>query len=790
MMKAQDALEIKMKIDRIHAIVSDYCTQDDLKDIEYDGVEENVDVRVFNLMEALYPDEKIVSQTKKNQDVYKYVKSKNRTGRKGKSDITLFNYFGNESIDILIENKYDKEKGNPIDEAIGYCNDINASGKYICRIAIGFNPYDVSSIITKVLSKEGKWEDLVINGTTINGFVGQEILQLVYSHAGITHFELIKEDEERFTRTEFKRILDSDLPVIFRNMTDVANNYALKISFTVAFVSLKVILEKEESMGRTVIDESGKIVVWRNNDIKVDTGINALKNVNDIKAAVNAVAGLTADEELQEKYKYIFQLDENLSFNSLLDKIRATETKNKVGQENSSINKMKTVLDKIKPQSEYRYEFDLFGEVYESLADNKTKSALGAYFTKRHIIRPLVNILLKPSDIEELINNEKTLCDPFCGTGGMLTESFKLIKSYCNDKYPEKDTTEVASKIIYGYDVIELNVSKTKINMTLAEDGYSIIDCRNSLTTLGLPGQNVNKTPIPMQYDYIITNVPYGDGEKEGIVRNLRDINTVQGTDERSQIINRIRLFEKNNNTQKLEYNALIKVVQLLKEGGKAIVIIPDGILENPTYSRLREWFLVQCKIDMIISLPKFAFAPYTKEKTYAMFFQKRSTINDDQKVEILDDIDQDEKMYAYIVDNDGYANSDKQYETSLMDEQGRPLHNELRTYIDKYGNYNLSIMEQICKSHKEDTVAHFNEWGEKIPGKKYGYIYVREILKDFYYKTEEERDVDKVYRVNLLPERYFRQTEFEEITLSELTLFRKTLEEDLKKMFGGGENA
>lgn len=451
---------------------------------------------------------------------------------------------------------------------------------------------------------------------------------------------------------------------------------------------------------------------------------------------------------------------------------------------------MKTVLDKIKSQSEYRYEFDLFGEVYESLADNKTKSALGAYFTKRHIIRPLVNMLLKPSDLEELINDGKTLCDPFCGTGGMLTESFKLIKSYCNDKYPEKDTTEVASKIIYGYDVIELNISKTKINMTLAEDGYSIIDCRNSLTTLGIPGQSVNKIPIPMQYDYIITNVPYGDGEKEGIVRNLRDISTVQGTDDRSQIVNRIRLFEKNNNTQKLEYNALIKVVQLLKEGGKAIVIIPDGILENPTYSRLREWFLVQCKIDMIVSLPKYAFAPYTKEKTYAMFFQKRSTIDEDQKIEILDDIDQDEKMYAYIVDNDGYANSDKQYETSLTDELGRPLHNELRTYIDKYGNYNLSIMEQICKSHKEDTIAHFNEWGEKIAGKKYGYIYVRDILKDFYYKTEEEKEADKVYRVNLLPERYLRQTEFEEITLSELISFRKTLEEDLNKMFGGGKNA
>ena len=399
-------------------------------------------------------------------------------------------------------------------------------------------------------------------------------------------------------------------------------------------------------------------------------------------------------------------------------------------------------------------------------------------------------MLLKPSDLEKLINDGKTLCDPFCGTGGMLTESFKLIKSYCNDKYPQKDTTEVASKIIYGYDVMELNVSKTKINMTLAEDGYSIIDCRDSLTTLGFPGQSVNKIAIPVKYNYIITNVPYGDGKKEGIVKNIEEEKLRDGKDPRSQIINRIRLFEKNNNTQKLEYNALIKVVQLLEEGGKAVVIIPDGILENPTYSRLREWFLVQCKIVMIISLPRFAFAPYTKEKTYAVFFQKRNTLDSEERVEILDDIDTDEKIYAYIVDNDGYANSDKQYETSLTDEVGRPLHNELRTYIDKFGNYNLSIMEQICKSHKEDISEHFNEWGEKIAGKKYGYIYVKDILKDFYYKTEEEREEDKVYRVNLLPERYLRQTELEELTFSELQAFRKKLEADLSKMFGGNIDA
>lgn len=788
---AKEEVNLELKLERIHAITTDFCTQEDLEDIYIDGEEEHVDIRVFNLMENLYPNEKIVPQTLKDVEVYSYIKSKRKTGKKGRSDITLYNYFKNNSIDIMIENKFDKTKKNPIDEAIGYCEDINNSGKYICRVAIGFNPFDSCQIITKILSTDGTWEDLVINGRVINGFIGQEILQLIYSNAGITTFNLNAKVEEHFTRAEFRKILDTDLPIVFRNMTDIANNDALKISFTVAFISLKVILEKQESMGNPVKDESGKIVVWRNNDINIDGNVNSLKNVNDIKAAVAAIAGVAAQNELKSKYKYIFQLDELFSFNDLIDKIRATETKNHVSQENSSINRMKAILDKIKSQSEYHYEFDLFGEVYESLADNKTKSALGAYFTKRHIIRPIVNILLKPSDIEAIINEEKTICDPFCGTGGMLTESFKHIKTYCNEKYPDKDTSKVASKVIYGYDVIDLNVSKTKINMTLAEDGYSIIDSRDSLTTLGLPDQYCDDKLIPIEYDYIITNVPYGDGDKNEIVRNIGEKpKTINKTDDRSVMINRVLNFEADNNTQKLEYNALIKVVQLLKEGGKAIVIIPDGLLENPSFSRMREWFLVKCKIEQIISLPKFAFAPYTKEKTYAVIFQKRKTNIEEGVVQTISDIDTDEKFYAYIIDNDGYANSDKQYETNLKDEDNKPLHNEVSPYTDVYGEYHPSFLEQICKSRKEDIDEHYDEWKRKINGKKYGYIYIREVLKDFYYRGDSETEANKVYRLNLLPEKYFRQTEYENLTLEELILKREKIEKELKKMFGGDSNA
>lgn len=765
-------ITLEMKSDRINSIISDYCTQDDLKDIEKDSQEEMVDIRVFNLMETMYPDNIIVAQNKKNEPVYKLLKSKQHDGKRGRSDITLFNYFENNSIDIMIENKFDKTKGNPINEAIEYCNNINESGIYTCRVAVGFNLYDNSQLITKVLDENGNWSDLKINGKVINGFIGQEILQLIYSHAGVTEFDFKVKIEEKYTRGEFKKILDSDLPIIFRKMSDIASDDALKISFTIAFISLKVILEKQEDLKNNIVDEIGRRVVWRNSNEKIDlNSINELRNVNDIKLAVKAIVGDTASRELRDKYKDIFDLDK-YTFNELIDKILKTEAKNKVSTDKSSIMKMKLVLDKIKRQTNYHYEFDLFGEVYESLANNKTKSDLGQYFTKRHIIRPLVNMMLRPNDLEGIINKYKKICDPFCGTGGMLTESFKHIRTYCNEKYPSLDTSEIAKKVIYGYDVIESNVGKTKINMTLAEDGYSVIEQRDSLTTL-------NQEEC---FDYIITNVPYGAGESDGIVHNISDVKVIKENDDKAKIINRIRTFERDNNTQKLEYNSLIKVVQLLKEGGKAIVIVPDGLLENPSFSKMREWLLVKCKIDMIISIPKYAFAPYTKEKTYALFLQKRISY-DEEQVECLLDIPKDERIYAYILDNDGYANSDKQYETSLRDDKGVPKHNEVTEYFDNNGDFHISILEQICKSRQEDTEEHFNEWGEKINGKKYGYIDVQTILKDYYYRTEEEIESNKEYRLNLLPEKYLRPKEFENLTLEKLIKKREELSEDIKDL-------
>jgi len=105
-------------------------------------------------------------------------------------------------------------------------------------------------------------------------------------------------------------------------------------------------------------------------------------------------------------------------------------------------------------------------------------------------------------------------------------------------------------------------------------------------------------------------------------------------------------------------------------------------------------------------------------------------------------------------------------------------------------GEYNISLIEQICKSRPEDEEEHFDEWGKKIPGKKYGYIYIEDILKDYYYTSDEKKESNKIYRLNLLPEKYFRPTKFENLDYSQLVNFRKQIEEEINQLLRGDRDA
>jgi len=667
------------------------------------NLEEDIDDKIKNSLKSVFGN-KIIGKKTGKPHIDKNIPPYHGDEGNGHPDVMLFNFFDDNEIDIIVENKNFTSNESAIDQAIVYSR-VGEKINKPCRVAIGNNPS--KKLQVNVLVKE-EYLPLIINGKEVDYFFGKEILKLIYENPNINEFVLTELKEKKFTQKDFHNVIKK-LKKFYRQIPEIQNNDDLSINFTVAFVALKMIMEKQD---RKWIDINGP---------------------DAIKVEIERITGRVADQDLKEKFEDIFIMrdkdgNEVFNFYKLVDNIYAREYSDQVKKDEYILMKIHRELSIIPAKD---LEIDLFGEVYECLASKKTKSLLGKYFTRRHIIQAIVRMFLTEDDIQNIVEYNKLIADPCCGTGGFLTESFKYISDYCKQNHPQYNISELANKIVIGYDINNYSIGRTRINMTLAGDGFSDIRRINTLTN----------TEIKKDIDYILTNIPYGKGDYA--------ISNPNSNDE----------FLKSNNNKRLELNFVIKIIEMLKKGGKAAIIVPEGLLDAPTLAGFREYLLKQCKLKTIISLPKFAFAPYTKWKTYVIFIEKRNTPIDT----IEEVIRRNESTWAYIVDNDGYANSDKRFATDLRDENNAWLHNELQQYEDKNGVKQSSKIEEAYEEERDDNYnTYYNEWNEPIKGKKCGFISIKEIaqkqiskyksltVKEVSNKLKEEANNNKILSQDL----------------------------------------
>lgn len=468
-----------------------------------------------------------------------------------------------------------------------------------------------------------------------------------------------------------------------------------KIDFTVGFVALEYFEEKEEIDGT----KDAAKVYWS-----------------------------TCDDEVAEKVKnnlsgYISRLEDETTFKefkNVMEVVRVAisgDGKNKPLISVEDVKQIYGIIDSMKPL--HGTGFDLFGAVYEMFASSKEKKDFGEYFTRRHYTHIFSKLLLQDEDIYNE-RKEFSIIDPACGTGGFLTESFKvLLNNY------EKSGTRTAkakeflsTKCFYGVDVRDENISRTRLNMFLVGDGHTHMYADNSLKPARQGKQVLNK-----KYQYVITNPPYGSGT---IKANTEAIST-----------------------NRTEIAFICKVIDLLEIGGKACIITPDGVLENPSYKKLRQEILEKCEVYAIVSLPKFAFAPYTKEKTYALFIKKRSS-----SVTKI----QDKPVWMYIIDNDGLANSDKRFPTKLRNNRNGWMHDEISGWVSTDGVEMPGILETRWLKYDDlgtEGTCWINDKGVLECQRKGGNIQIKQILSNEY--------------CTLLPEYYIRPYEPSYLDKSEL---------------------
>lgn len=627
------------------------------------------------------------------------------------NDSTFIEYTGSQRPDLLIsEFEYDGTNDKQyIENLVAYAevkdNCIVRDKDWEDAIEQGIKkasalklPYFiVTNCKTTIFYNAKNLKELSINGNPIREFQTIDIFRLIKN-------KLSKNADTTNICTNVDSISAISEAVFNKKLWELANTYRVinfkdnvqKIDFTIGFIALEYFEEKE------FIDrkKDATKIYW-----------SECRDYNDSKLVAN-IGAYISNLERETSFK---------EFKNLMEVVRNLITG--IGEEKPLINKENVaeiyeIIDSMKPL--HGTGFDLFGAVYEMFASSKEKKDFGEYFTRRHYTHIFSKMLLK--DEKHFSKDRKfEIIDPACGTGGFLTESFKILKNNYEKggTYNEEAKKFLSSECLYGIDVRAENISRTRLNMFLVGDGHSNMFDDNSLRPERKDGINI----LNKKYKYVITNPPYGNGVIKA------------NTDSISSSRNEIAF--------------LCKIINLLEIGGKACAVIPDGVLENPSYKEFRKEFLEKCDIDAIISLPKFAFAPYTKEKTYALFFSKRS--------ECISKIQKD-AIWMYIIDNDGLANSDKRFPTKLRNNRNGWKHDEISGWVNTEGEEQQGILETRWLKF-DDSSTNGTEWidekGIHHKLRKGGHIDINRIINDKYY--------------TILPEYYLRPYEPEYITLEEL---------------------
>jgi len=226
-----------------------------------------------------------------------------------------------------------------------------------------------------------------------------------------------------------------------------------------------------------------------------------------------------------------------------------------------------------------------FGELYETiLKELQSAGKSGEFYTPRAITE----------FITEMINPQlgEKILDPACGTGGYLTAAIEHLKKQANSV---EERQSIAKNII-GWEYKPLPYLLATTNLILHDMEVPNITFRDSLD------QPLSSYTEKNRVNAILANPPFG-----GIVANNNENN-----------------FPQNFRTKESADLFLILMIHLLKQGGRAGIVLPDGSLTGDgVKQRVRQKLLEDCNLHTIIRLPNSVFKPYATVATNLLFFTK-----------------------------------------------------------------------------------------------------------------------------------------------------------------------
>ncbi len=301
---------------------------------------------------------------------------------------------------------------------------------------------------------------------------------------------------------------------------------------------------------------------------------------------------------------------------------------------------------------------DIQGDVYEMLlSEIATAGKNGQFRTPRHIIKMMAE-LVQPQLGHRII-------DPACGTGGFLLGAYQYIVTQLainagtKNLVPDEDgfiRTSVAATFdekrqfvlqesLYGYDIDATMVRLGLMNLMMHGIDEPNIDYQDTLS------KSYNEESA---YDIVLANPPFTGSIDKG------DIN------EALQLA-----------TTKTELLFVENIYRLLKKGGTACVIVPQGVLfgSGKAFRDLRQTLVERCDLKAVITLPSGVFKPYAGVSTAILLFTKVWRAKDKITKPAT------EHVWFYEMAADGYSLDDKR---SKQEGYG-----DLQDIITKYHNRN-----------------------------------------------------------------------------------------------------
>ncbi|WP_166267041.1 type I restriction-modification system subunit M [Marinobacter caseinilyticus] len=312
---------------------------------------------------------------------------------------------------------------------------------------------------------------------------------------------------------------------------------------------------------------------------------------------------------------------------------------------------------------------DTKGDLYEYMLGKIASAGQNGQFrTPRHIIKLMVDMTAPtPKDV---------ICDPACGTAGFLVAASEYIQQHHSETiYKDEDARRRFNEsTFHGYDFDTTMLRIGSMNMLLHGVENPDINYKDSLAQADDSDEE--------KYSLILANPPFaGSLDYESTAKDL--LQTVK--------------------TKKTELLFIALFLRLLKTGGRAAVIVPDGVLfgSSNAHKSIRKMLVENHKLDAIVAMPSGVFKPYAGVSTAILVFTKTNSGGTDN-------------VWFYNMQADGFSLDDKRTpqpnKTDLPDLLAR-WHNRANEGERKRTEQSFLVpREEIAGNDYDLSINRYNE--------------------------------------------------------------------------------